>query len=73
MQGTATEITICGEIVRLGDEIEVRYRSGGSTRGTVIELWESPLQARLSSHWCFHDYDEIISHVRNPEPIPSSD
>ena len=70
-KGTATEVKICGRIVRLGDKLKVRYTTGerfkGATiEGTVIELWSNELndhlQGRLSNQWCFHDYDEILSH-----------
>lgn len=60
-------LTICGRCIRLGDHLKVRYTSGermlGATiEGDVVELWESPLQARLSCGWCFHDHDEIIEY-----------
>lgn len=65
-EGTAKKVKICGRIVRLGDKLKVRYRSGGTIKGTVIELWSNELndhlQGRLSNQWCFHDYDEILSH-----------
>lgn len=70
-QGTATEIVMCGETIRLGDTLAVRYTTGermkGATiEGQVTELWslekDNHLQARLSCGWCFHDGDEIITH-----------
>ncbi len=73
MTGIATEITICGKTVRLGDEMEVEYTTGermkgGTIKGKVIELWspelsEGRLQARLSCGWCFHNRDRIIAHT----------
>ncbi len=70
-KGTAKEITMCGKLIKLGDKLKVKYTSGDHFKGTtivgeVIELWskemDSHLQGRLSSGWCFHDNDEIISH-----------
>ena len=70
MIGKATEIEMCGETIRLGDEMEVEYTTGrrGRVKGKVIELWspeisKGHLQARLSCGWCFHNHDRIISHV----------
>lgn len=69
MAGTATEITICGRTVRLGDNLKVRYTTGRTTKdgtieGEVVELWDGSTgeipQARLSCGWCFHDWDEIV-------------
>ena len=70
-KGTATEITICGCRVRLGDEMKVRYTTGermkGATiEGKVVELWDEDdavmIQGRLSCGWCFHDGDEVLVH-----------
>ena len=65
---------MCGATIRLGDVMEVEYRTGremkgGRIKGEVIELWspelnEGHLQGRLSCGWCFHDSDRIISHVK---------
>ena len=71
MEGKAKEIEMCGTTIRLGDEMEVKYTTGGGgqIKGKVVELWspeisEGHLQARLSCGWCFHNHDRIISHVR---------
>ena len=68
MKGTATEITICGKRIKLGDEVVVNYESGGSIKGEVIEIWspteDGHFQARVKSGWCFHDHDEIVQHHR---------
>lgn len=70
-QGTATEIKICGETVRIGDCLRVRYTTGqrmkgGTIEGKIVELWslekDNHLQGRLSCGWCFHDQDEILMH-----------
>jgi hypothetical protein len=71
-KGLAKEITICGKLIKLGDNLKVRYTSGdkftGATiEGSVTELWSpesgsNVLQGRLSNGWCFHDNDEIIKH-----------
>lgn len=69
VKGTATKIEMCGTIIRLGDEMEVEYKSyEARIKGRVIELWSPEvsnghLQARLSCGWCFHDYDRIIFHA----------
>jgi len=65
-KGVATKIEICGKTVGIGDYLEVRYTTGtrmkdGNIKGHVVELWDdSPVQARLSCGWCFHDHDEIL-------------
>ena len=69
--GTATEISMCGTVLRLGDYVRVQYATGERMRGAIIsgtitELWSpehnNHLQARVSSGWCFHDCDEILKH-----------
>lgn len=69
-KGTATEIMICGQVVKLGDHLKVRYLTGermrgGTIEGEVVELWSDEkgahLQGRLSSGWCFHDHDQILA------------
>jgi len=69
-KGTATEVKLCGHMVRLGDYVKVRYSSGraGTIEGEVIELWgeegEYP-QGRVSNFGrCFHAHDEILEHRR---------
>jgi hypothetical protein len=68
-KGTTKEITICGQDIKLGDFMKVRYSSGRRMKGaliegTVTELWDKGhVQARLSCGWCFHDNDEIIEHI----------
>lgn len=73
MQGTATEVKICGRTVKIGDRLTVRYTTvremnGGTIEGDVVELWsrekDDHLQGRLSCGWCFHDHDEIIFQER---------
>ena len=75
MNGTATEIKMCGAAIRLGDDMEIEYTTGESMRGgrikgKVVELWSPEisnghLQARLECGWCFHDQDRIITHTPN--------
>lgn len=76
-KGTATELEICGQTIRLGDHLKVKYTKGerfkgGTIEGTVTELWSLELdnhhQGRLSNGWCFHDCDEILLH--EPQPTP---
>jgi len=63
-KGLATEIRMCGYDLRLGDYVQVEYRSGGGIRGKIIEIWSPELnsheQARVESGWCFHDHDTIV-------------
>ena len=73
---------MCGATIRLGDVMEVEYRTGremkgGRIKGEVVELWspelsEGHLQGRLSCGWCFHDSDRIISHTQR-EPANDQD
>lgn len=76
MKGTAENVFICGEQVFLGDFLKVKYTSGSRFKGAtisgkVIELWshekDNHLQGRLESGWCFHDYDEILTHNQPPD------
>lgn len=70
MKGTAQSTVICGEVVKIGDWLKVKYTEGGSMRGAtiqgkVVEIWDPDidgghLQARLDCGWCFHDWDEIV-------------
>lgn len=73
MEGTAQETQLCGKIIRLGDYVEVDYKSGGSIKGSVIELWSlkenNHLQGRVKSGWCFHDCDTITRHTPFSEPV----
>lgn len=71
-KGKAQEVKICGRTISLGDYVKVRYTAGerfkgGTIEGKIIELWSheknNHLQARVESGWCFHDYDEILSHI----------
>lgn len=68
MKGIAKELTICGKHIKLGDYVEVDYRSGGGIRGEIVELWDGKeddstfTQARVKNGWCFHDYDIITKH-----------
>lgn len=78
MKGTAQQITICGDLVSLGDWVEVEYTTGqrmrgGTIKGTVVELWDvgqPHLLARLDGGWCFHDHDKILSH-KTIQPLPA--
>jgi len=71
MAGTAKQVNMCGKLIKLGDKLKVRYTGtgqfqGATIEGTVTELWsyekDNHLQGRINNGWCFHDYDEIISH-----------
>ena len=75
-RGTATEIKICGRIIKLKDYVEVRYTTGkrfkgGTIKGKITELWNyeknNCLQGRVKSGWCFHDFDEILLHNKAAE------
>ena len=70
-QGTAREVEMCGKTLRIGDYVKVRYTKGtwskgGTLQGVITELWspklDNHLQARVDDTWCFHDYDEILTH-----------
>jgi len=69
-KGTATEVRLCGHMVRLGDYVKVQYVSGrcGTVDGEITELWGEDggyPQGRVSNYgWCFHDQDEILEHRR---------
>lgn len=67
MKGTAKETQICGKLVMVGDYVEIAYKSGGSIKGKIVELWgikeDNCLQGRVESGWCFHDQDEIKKHT----------
>lgn len=61
---------ICGKDVQLGDYVVAMYTSGkkfggGTIRGVVTKLWETPLQVQLNDAWCFHDNDFIVE-LRRP-------
>jgi hypothetical protein len=68
MIGTAKQVKICGQTIKLGDYLKVQYTCGhlwkGRTiEGKVVELWSGEhLQGRLSCGWCFHDHDRILTH-----------
>ena len=68
MAGTAKETQLCGTIVKIGDYVEVTYKSGGRIGGKITELWslkeDNHLQGRVESGWCFHDFDTITKHER---------
>ena len=74
MKGSAEQTQLCGKIVKLGDYVEVEYKSGGSVKGEIIELWgleeDDHLQGRVSVGWCFHDYDTITKHESAAEEVP---
>ena len=53
--------------LRIGDYVEVEYKSGGVVKGTVTELWPEHGQARVDSGWCFHPGDTIKVHRTNEE------
>jgi len=78
MKGTATELTICGHDLRIGDYVEVQYTTGTKfigavIKGKIVELWspklDGHLQARVDSGWCFHDHDRILTFIPG-EPQP---
>lgn len=75
-KGTASETTICGTKIGIGDFVMVRYRNGDWTANAVIsgritEIWDPASdghhQARVESGWCFHDKDEIVEHLAQAE------
>lgn len=73
MSETTKKTQICGRIVYLGDYVEVDYRSGGSIKGEIVEIWslseDDHLQAKVESGWCFHDWDKITKHSRDGEGL----
>lgn len=69
MNGTAKTLHMCGEDLRIGDFIKVRYtrgvrQVGMEIQGKIIEMWSPErnrrCQVRLESGWCFHDHDKVL-------------